>query len=302
MKGCRPILSDNSGTNPYISTSCRGTLMLMRSDLSLRLLNARQHLLECALCEHNCGVNRIAGERGPCKAGADTRVFRHRVECGEEPELIPSHLFYLSGCDLRCAFCIAEASAFDPGRGRELTSDFFREAVTWGKLQGARNVQWVGGEPTIHIPTILHVMAACGNLPPIVWKSDFYGTTAAFELLCGLVDVYVADFKFGNDDCAGRIARVNHYTHVVTRNLQLAAVQGDLIVRHLLLPGHFECCFIPVVEWLRNELPSVKFSLRDGYQPHWQAAKHPELTSPISRFDAVRARRYACERGLNVIV
>lgn len=273
----------------------------VRADFA-RLHLAREHLSRCTLCEHQCRANRMAGERGPCKAGVSARVFRHRVECGEEPELIPSHLFYLSGCDLRCAFCIAEASAFDPARGRELTSDFFLEAVEWGKTQGARNIQWVGGEPTIHIPAILEVMADCEGLPPIVWKSDFYGTIEAFELLRGTVDVYVADFKFGNDDCAARIARVKDYTRVVTRNLLLAADQSDLIVRHLLLPGHFECCFAPLVNWLCNQLPSVKFSLRDGYQPRWQASKHPELACPLPRSDAARARRYAIERGLNVIV
>ena len=149
---------------------------------------------------------------------------------------MPSHLFYLSGCDLRCAFCIAEANAFDPSRGRVLTSEFLQRAIAWGKTQGARNLQWVGGEPTIHIPSILAALATCADLPTIVWKSDFYGAPVAFELLAGVVDVYVADFKFGNDECADRIARVENYCSVVTRNLKIAAEQSDLILRHLLLP------------------------------------------------------------------
>ena len=223
------------------------------------------------------------------------------MECGEEPELVPSHLFYLSGCDLRCAFCIAEANAFDPSRGRVLTSEFLTEAVAWGKSQGARNLQWVGGEPTIHLPSVLEAMSHCRELPPIVWKSDFYGTPAAFELLNGFVDVYVADFKFGNDECADRLARVANYGAVVTRNLRVAAEQADLIVRHLVLPGHFDCCFRPIVAWLQREMPRVKFSLRDGYQPRWQAGRHPELVAPLSRSAGEQARRLAAEAGLNVI-
>ena len=62
-----------------------------------RVLKAQMHYRNCALCEHRCGVDRRAGERGPCKAGDIARVFRHRVEYGEELDLIPSHLFYLSG-------------------------------------------------------------------------------------------------------------------------------------------------------------------------------------------------------------
>jgi putative pyruvate formate lyase activating enzyme len=136
-----------------------------------RLARAERHMRFCTLCEHRCGVDRSAGERGPCKAGDVARVFRHRVEYGEELELIPSHLFYLSGCDLRCVFCIAEANAFKSQAGTELTSEFFAEAVTVGRARGAKNVQWVGGEPTIHLPSILRVMNDCPDLPPIVWKS-----------------------------------------------------------------------------------------------------------------------------------
>lgn len=275
-------------------------MVLSGSQFQSRLTMAREHLACCTLCEHRCGVDRAVA-RGPCKAGIEARVFRHRVECGEEPELVPSHLFYLSGCDLRCAFCIAEANAFDPRRGRPLTTDFFSSAVAWGKTQGARNVQWVGGEPTIHLPAILDAMQDCSNLPPIVWKSDFYGSPAVFELLEGIVSVYVADFKFGNDDCASRIARVSDYVRVITRNLQLAARQTDLIVRHLLLPGHEVCCFQPIVEWLRTNLPTAKLSLRDGYQPRWQAARHAELAVHLTRGEAQRARDYALEMGLNVV-
>lgn len=275
--------------------------MLLAKDNLARLEVADRHLLSCQLCEHRCSANRLANEKGPCKAGSVARVFRHRVECGEEPEIVPSHLFYLSGCDLRCAFCIAEVNAFDPSRGRVLDADFFRSAVEWGRTQGAINVQWVGGEPTIHVPAILHVMAECPDLPPIIWKSDFYGTPESFELLDGWVKTYIADFKFGNDQCAERIARVQNYVSIIERNLQIAAHQADLIVRHLLLPGHFECCYRPIVDWLAGAMPNVKFSLRDGYQPRWQASRHPELAQFLSRSEGLAARRLAEERGLNVI-
>ena len=131
-------------------------------------------------------------------------------------------------------------------------------------------------------------MAACRDLPPVVWKSDFYGTPAAFELLAGVVDVYVADFKFGNDDCARRLAKVERYVATVTRNLASTS-RGDLIIRHLLLPGHFDCCYRAVVEHVARELPGVKFSIRDGYLPRWQAQHYGELAHPLD--SKVAARR-----------
>lgn len=266
-----------------------------------RRAKALRHAERCCLCEHRCLANRSSGERGPCKAGIEARVFRHRVECGEEAELIPSHLFYLSGCDLRCAFCIAEANAFDPRRGTMLTAEFFQRAVAWGQTQGARNIQWVGGEPTIHLPAILDVMSSVNELPPVVWKSDFYGTPEAFELLDGVVSVYVPDFKFGNDECAQRIAGVERYWEVVTRNLQLAAKQADVIVRHLLLPGHWDCCFVPITRWLRERMPTVKFSIRDGYLPMWQARQHEDLARLLEPGVGDKAREWATRLGLRVI-
>jgi putative pyruvate formate lyase activating enzyme len=229
------------------------------------------------------------------------RVFKHRVEYGEEWELVPSHLFYLSGCDLRCAFCIAGANAFDARRGRPLTADFLAGALAESREEGVRTLQWVGGEPTIHLPSVLEAMAGCADLPRVVWKSDFHGTPEAFSLLDGIVDVYLADFKFGDDACARRVAGVSNYLDVLARNLRWAFAHGDLIVRHLLLPGHFDCCFRPIVSWLRDHLRGVKFSIRDGYLPSWRAGRHAELRGPLDADAGNRARELAESAGLKVI-
>ncbi len=271
-------------------------------DLVQKALIAQQQCRSCLLCEHRCGVDRRSQAAGECHASSVARVFRHRVECAEEQELNPAHLFYLSGCDLRCAFCIAEANAFDASRGTPLTAEFLQPAVEWGRQQGARTLEWVGGEPTIHLPAILQAMAGVERLPPIVWKSDFYGTPQVFELLNGVVDTFVADFKFGNDACAERIARVGRYMAVITRNLTAVADSTNLIVRHLLLPGHFECCFQPIAQWLKVHLPLVKLSLRDGYLPRWRARHFPELARRLEPQAGQIAEDYADRLGLNIVV
>ncbi len=97
--------------------------------LNEKLLLAVEHLKNCQLCEQRCGVDRTLGVQGLCHALSEVRVFRHRVEHGEEPELVPSHLFYSSGCDLRCKFCIAEENAFNPRNGTLLTTDFLIKAI-----------------------------------------------------------------------------------------------------------------------------------------------------------------------------
>jgi putative pyruvate formate lyase activating enzyme len=267
-----------------------------------RLQRAQQEYRRCLLCEHRCGVDRVSGERGFCEATAEARVYRYRVECGEEIELIPSQLLYLSGCNLRCVFCIGEADAFDPQRGQHLTSQFLADVIAAGCQQGARNVQWVGGEPTIHLPAILAAMAGCDRQLPVVWKSNFFGTIEGFALLDGLVDVFVADLKFGNDICARRIAGVDGYMQIVTRNLLHVAQGARLIVRHLLLPGHLECCYRPIVDWMRRRLPAVPLRIMTGYLPRWQAVGCQELASPLGREVGNQAIALARQMGLNVIV
>ncbi len=144
-------------------------------------------------------------------------------------------------------------------------------------------------------------MAGCDDLPPVVWKSDFHGTDEAFALLEGLVDVYLADLKFGNDGCALRIAGVENYLGVVTSNLTAVAVNGNLIVRHLLLPGHFDCCYRPIVGWLRANLPEVKFSIRDGYLPSWRADQFADLSRTLEPGEGERAHEVAMSAGLRVV-
>ena len=119
--------------------------------------------------------------------------------------------------------------------------------------------------------------------------------------LSGTVDVFVADFKFGNDACAKRLAGVDNYVSIVGRNLRLAADRADLIVRHLLLPGHFDCCFRPIVAWMQEHLPAAKVSIRDGYLPKWQAARHGELSRPLANGLGDAARELATAAGLNLI-
>lgn len=273
----------------------------MRRPLSDHTTAAREHYRRCELCEHRCGVDRTQGPAGKCKASATARVFRHRVEYGDERLIAPSHLFYLSGCDLRCAFCINELNAFDPRRGEELTPEFFRAALTAQKPLAPRTLQWVGGEPTIHLPAILDAMAGCPDLPRVVWKTDLHGTPEAYDLLDGSVDLYLADFKFGNDNCAREIAGVARYTEVLTRNLVLVAGRADLIIRHLLLPGHLDCCFRSIVEWVSTHLREKAFSLREGYLPHWQARLHPGLGRPLAVREIEIARRIARDAGLNLV-
>jgi len=211
-------------------------------------------------------------------------------------------LFYLSGCNLRCRFCIGEERATTTTLGQPLTLPFFAEAVTWGRARGARNIQWVGGEPGIHLETICHLMSQTRDLPPVVWKSNFYFHPPAFERLWDYVDTFVADFKFGNAVCAESLCGAADYVETVTTALLTVyrRVPRSLIVRHLLLPGHFDCCFVPILDWFARNIPEAMFSLRDGYLPAWQAKDDPMLRLFPDPEQTSRAKKMVQETGLSL--
>ena len=165
----------------------------------MRLGAARAMLAECHLCAHHCGVNRLAGERGPCQAGTGPRFFLAQTELTDELELIPTFAVALSGCDLRCDFCITGAASWNPRAGMNFNAVGMAAKAKAALKEGARTIMVLGGEPTIHLPAVLELVAALPAKARLVWKTNAHGSAQARELLDGMFDVWVADYKFGNE-------------------------------------------------------------------------------------------------------
>jgi putative pyruvate formate lyase activating enzyme len=266
-----------------------------------RAAAARAALADCRLCAHECGVNRLVGEAGLCHAGTEARIFMAQAEVSDELELIPTFAIALSGCDLRCDFCITGGPRWNPRAGERVPLEILAGQARAALADGARTIMILGGEPTIHLPAALEIVAALPDDAKLVWKTNAHGSAQARALLDGMFDVWLADFKFGNDACAQRLAKVPDYVRVVRENLLWANEHSELIVRHLLMPGHVECCWQPVAEWLEAELPGVKVNLRFGFWPAWRAARHPELRGTVTMPESARAVDLARRLGLNLI-
>jgi putative pyruvate formate lyase activating enzyme len=266
-----------------------------------RARKAYASLSSCRLCAHDCRVNRLAGERGLCHAGAQARVFSAQIEVSDELELAPVFAIAFSGCDLRCDFCITGAESWNHNAGESLSPAAIASQVRAALDRGARTVMFLGGEPTIHLPAVLETVSHLPDDAILVWKTNAHGSAEARSLLDGIFDVWVADCKFGNNNCARRLARIDGYTEVVRENLTWAHGHSDLIVRHLVMPGHVDCCWRPVAEWLAAELPLVKVNLRSGFWPAWHARRHTELQRPTSAAEAQRAVQIAHDLGLTLV-
>jgi putative pyruvate formate lyase activating enzyme len=263
-----------------------------------RAQTARGMLASCHFCAHHCGVDRLAGEHGLCHAGAETRCFSAQVEVSDELEIIPTFAVALGGCDLRCDFCITGAFSWNAAAGSAFDARAVATQAKRALEAGARTVMLLGGEATIHLPAALEFVAEMPATAELVWKTNAHGSAEARALLEGMFNIWVADFKFGNDECAERLARIPDYVRVVRENLLWAREDSRLIVRHLLMPGHLECCWEPVAEWLAAELPGVKVNLRSGFWPAWHSRRHPELCRTPYAEECAQARRIA--RGLSL--
>ena len=167
---------------------------------------------------------------------------------------------------------------------------------------GARTIMVLGGEPTIHLPAALEFVSHLPDTAKLIWKTNAHGSAQSRELLDGMFDVWLADFKFGNDACALRLAKTLDYVRIVRENLLWAHSHSELIVRHLLMPGHVECCWRPVAEWLAENLPGVKVNLRTGFWPAWQAHRHAEFKKMFSKGETEAASEIAGENNLELIM
>jgi len=168
---------------------------------------------------------------------------------------------------------------------------------------GARNVNWVGGEPTPNLHTILEALKLCQANIPSVWNSNMYMSLDAMKLLRGTQDIYLTDFKYGNDQCAQRYSKVPSYFEVVTRNHLLADDDAELIIRHLVLPGNLDCCTRRILEWIAGNLSKdTRVNLMDQYRPEAHARDCPEISRQLSAEEFARAVDMARESGLENVI
>lgn len=271
----------------------RGSLMDLKWRIASELFTA------CCFCEHNCQVDR---RRSGGRCGVlEPRIASQFMHLGEEEPLVPSFTVFFAGCNLRCAFCQNYDISTRPDRGQEVPVPAMAARLETVLKAGGRNVNWVGGDPTPNLPYVLEVLTRAEANIAQVWNSNMYLSEKAMSLLDGAVDVYLTDLKFGNDACAERLSGVRDYMRIVTRNHLLAVSQCEVIVRHLMLPGHLDCCTVPVLDWLAGHLPDAVVNVMAQFRPEHRADEFPELRTRLSGSDYRRAVEHARRIGLELI-
>lgn len=233
--------------------------------LDERYIEGYKSLQCCQLCPRNCKVNRLKGERGYCGLGSEPILFREMVSNYEESFLCPSYQLYFAGCNLRCDYCSVKEWNEKLDTIEKITPKRVIKRVGSLKSSGIKNINLLGGEPSVSIVGILDILRKVNDDIEIVWNSNMYYSVFCRELLDGVVDLYLADFKCFSANCVSRILGAEDYLEIVKGNLLRVRDRAELLIRHLILPGHFECCTKPILEWIAENTGEAMVSLRADY-------------------------------------
>lgn len=221
-------------------------------ELLRRVREGYRRLAACDICPHDCGVNRLKGETGLCRAGAQPRIASANVHRGEEPPIsgtTGSGTIFFSGCNLKCRFCQNfPISQF--GNGEETTTAGLAAKMLRLQQLGVHNINFV--TPTHFMPQVLAALYLAipqGFRLPLVWNSSGYEKADALALLDGVVDVYLPDMKYHDEEPARQFSSAPGYRDVNRRAVtemqrQVGELDLDdegiarrgLIIRHLVLP------------------------------------------------------------------
>ncbi len=251
----------------------------------------------CQLCPRECLVNRTNGEIGDCKAGLKPRVSSYHQHFGEEFCLVGrfgSGTIFFACCNLHCVYC-QNYDISQHGLGRETTAEILGQMMLDLQELGCHNINLV--TPTPWVPQIIEALAIAqdrGLNLPIVYNCGGYESTKTLKLLDGIIDIYMPDIKYGNNENGNKYSKVPDYWDVVRQVLKEMHRQvGDLVfdngiaehgllIRHLVLPDNLADS-ANCLEFIADEISRNSFvNVMEQYHPTYRASEYPELNRRIT--------------------
>jgi putative pyruvate formate lyase activating enzyme len=268
----------------------------------------------CVVCPRECKVDRLADKPGLCRVGRHAVVASHFAHFGEENCLRGwngSGTVFFSGCNLRCVFCQnhdiswqLQGERVEPQRLAEMMLDLQR--------RGCHNINWVTPEHVV--PQILEGLALAvegGLRLPIVYNTSAYDSLESLELMDGIVDVYMPDFKLWTSERARRYLAKRDYAEVARETVnemhrqvgelvldERGLARRGLIVRHLVMPGMVDETEA-ILRFVASELgPGTYVDVMAQYYPAGRSREFEEINRHLYRDEFERALELAGELGL----
>ena len=231
------------------------------------------------------------------------RIAWFGLHFGEEPPLVGDKgagTIFFSGCNLRCVFC-QNWQISQENMGKEYDPKEFKKIMMDLQKKGALNIDLVS--PTIWAERIRRPISEDrkeGLNIPIVWNSNAYESKDMLKKFEGLVDIYLPDFKYGDDDVAFKYSGVKNYVEKAKESIKEMLRQvgsQKVIVRHLILPNNIENSK-KALKLIKELDPEIRVSLISQYEPTYRAKNFPEINRNINKEEFGEVFNYLAELGL----
>lgn len=268
-------------------------------------------LSKCELCPRMCKVNRNNGEIGYCRASNKIKIGGYHLHMWEEPIITGdkgSGTIFFSYCNLGCVYCQNYDISFN-NVGEEISIERFKDICLELQSMGACNINLV--TPTHYIPLIKEglILAKKEGLSiPIVYNTSSYERVESLKLLEGLIDIYLADFKY-YDNKLSKYSNVNDYFEVASMAIEEmyrqvgepiyedGTLKKGVIVRHLVLPHHSDDSKM-VIEYLYDKYKdNIILSIMNQYT-NIKKLKYSELNDKVTKEEYDSIIEYACDLGI----
>jgi putative pyruvate formate lyase activating enzyme len=277
-------------------------------------------LADCTACPRDCRVNRLEEKWAACKTGRYAIVSSCFPHMGEEDCLRGwngSGTIFFSHCNLRCVFCqnfdISQAVRPGPARSGSPPQDIAAMMLSLQQL-GCHNVNFVTPEHVV--PQVLEAIAIAadaGLTLPIVYNTSAYDSMESLELLDGVVDIYMPDFKFWSPELSRDYLKAEDYPEAARsaiaemhRQVGFLKIDADglatrgVLIRHLVMPGCLDDTRA-ILEWIAGELGTDTYiNLMDQYRPAGRvcAERYPEIDRALLSAEFRKAHEIAAGLGL----
>ena len=267
------------------------------------------HKLEnCNICPHRCGVNRMNGKTGRCKATDKVKVALASIHNFEEPCISGkngSGTVFFSNCNLNCVFC-QNYEISQLGKGKEISIEELADIFIKQQNKNVHNINLV--TPTIYIYQIIEAIKIAkdkGLEIPIVYNSNGYENVEALQYLKGYIDIYLPDLKYSDDEIAYKYSNIKNYLETavnaikemynqvgVPRIDENGVMKKGLMIRHLVLPNQLQNSK-DVLKWINDNMDKKVFvSVMAQYFPTYKAKHFPEISRKLTKEEYNEIEQY----------
>lgn len=264
-------------------------------------------LEKCAICPHNCGINRLNNQIGRCKSKDTVKVALYSTHNFEEPCISGkkgSSTVFFSNCNMNCVFC-QNYEISQQGKGKEISIEELADIFIKQQEKDVENINLV--TPTSYVPQIIEAIKIArknGLKLPIVYNTNGYEKVETLKMLEGYVDIYLPDFKYSDDDLGKRLSKVDNYFEIVTEALKEmyrqtgkavfngeGVMQKGMIIRHLVLPNHI-LNSRRVLKWINENMHDVYVSVMAQYFPTYKAKEIDDINRKLTKEEYEQIENY----------